>query len=172
MVNLGTFTGRYWITIFLWTLVLILVAGREAKGEVGSRGRGVPGVRHVNAQLAAEDCSVVRSVHRRTKQSLSAAKVSLNEQVTIAHQKRAALEACGTSQGLKDTDDQEKILAEVCPDEYASWLATGYRIRVEQEDGDEAREGIQLLELYMDWNCPNLPSIQSASAEMQVPSVQ
>ncbi len=169
MERLGWVTGRYWITVFLWAMVLLLVTGREARGEQGGRGRGMAGMKHFAAQELAQDCSVVRSVAKQTFGKWRAAKTNLTEQEFIAKQKRTVLESCGQSQGVTiDSDPNEVQLAQMCPDEYASWMNTSYRMRVDEEDRQEAEYGYQILELYLDWNCPKLPSV--VSVEMKNPS--
>lgn len=168
--GLMALAGRYWVTIFLWVVVLVLVTGREARGDEWGRGRGIPGMRHLAAQMAAEDCSVVRAVEGRARREYQEARASLRNQLTIAKTKRIALEECGQRQGIKETSPDEKLLAEVCPDEYDSWMHTGYRISVDNDDREEIEEGIHSLDLFLDWNCPKLPAVQAVSAEVEKPS--
>jgi len=165
--GLGALAGRYWVTIFLWVVVLVLVAGREARGDEWGRGRGIAGMRHVAAQEVAEDCSAVRAVESRARREFQQVRANLRHNLEAGKAKRIALEACGKSQGITEANPEEKLLAEVCPEEYDSWLRTGYRISVDNEDREDAIEGIQALDLYLDWNCPKLPSVQAVSVEVE-----
>lgn len=165
--KMGSLVRQYWITTLLWLIVAILVAGREAKGRVAS-------LKHFNAAAQGQDCAIYRAVVRRTNTEIEETKRRLSEQIEISKLRRADLVACASAKGVvKFRDEQDEALAaEVCGPMYGSWVASGYRARIAQEDLEAAQENLQTLEGYLQFSCRELPKQSALSGGLQGAAVE
>lgn len=162
---MSSMAGRYWLAIFLWSVVIVLATGKEARGQTR-----VAGHRHLAAAMLAEDCSVFRVLAKRTASQIEETKQRLSYHLQRSQERRAELEQCARSRGLTNiNDEQEAVAAEICPDAYQAWLSPGYSVQLEQEDLQDAKRGFQSLQVHMNWNCRPLPEPQSVSASVTPP---
>lgn len=157
---IGFLIGRYWVTIFLWFLVIVLMTGRQAIGKTR-----VANLDSFRALERAEECSVFRSLHRRMSLEMSEIKQRLEYQMNASAQSRANLESCARERGLGAiSEDSESLAAEICNEAFRSWMSVGYRVRIAREDLVSVREGMKTLQLQMNWGCPAMPAPVPVSA--------
>ncbi len=160
---MGVVVRQYWVTFFLWFLVLVLITGREARGE-----KGVADSSHFAAQELAKDCSVYRTLLRKAREEIKEIKERLRTQVQVSQEHREAVLKCAREKGVPSLDSiRESIGAELCGDQYGDWLQTGMRVRVAREDLVDAAQGYQTLQLQTDYQCQPLPIPASLPEETE-----
>ncbi len=137
--------------------------------------------RHLRSYEQARDCSVFKSVAWNALSDQRLRQRNAKSIETLLKSRRAVLEQCGNTSGLSmsgnQTEDEDRVLAEMCPGPYSDWLTPGYRlhsIRSEIREYDTALETIRVVLRFrcgekeireINWNLPRLDKESEATGE-------
>lgn len=143
----------FWLTLLFW--VAVFFPGMVARGDTN----WMPGERHYRAASQGSDCSIYRTLALRATKELAHDRAAFSQQREILKHRRATLEECARHRGVRafNSDEDEALAAEVCPDEYQSWLTPGYRLTVVRQDLNSERESLQRLTLQLQLYCRAMP---------------
>jgi hypothetical protein len=119
----------------------------------------LPGAEQYAALESAENCSVTRAVLRHSESDYMDINNQRETYKTVLQQRRKQLEMCAEQKGASLGWDSrsQALLAEVCSEEYESWLYAGSHYRMLSEDTREAVGSIRTLIRHARRECSPLP---------------
>jgi len=152
--------------------------------EAAAKSKWMVESKHLRSYERAKDCSVFKSVAWHALEEQRQRESNAKKIENLVKERRAALEKCGIERGLPSsalsgdtmTEDEDRVLAEMCPGPYADWLAPGYRaysIRHEMREYDDALETIKVVLRFrcgekeireVKWDLPTEPEAPAATA--------
>jgi hypothetical protein len=135
------------LAVAFFAMVAIALLAPEAKGE-----NWLPTETSFEAWGKAKDCTVYRAVAEKSKEQGKLFRREIGEQTTLAQSRYLALHECLKTKGQTGLTDEE-TMAELCPDDYHRWIAPGYRIRMLQEEAQQADQSLDSIKDILSDHC-------------------
>ena len=164
----------------MWVGILALSIPALAAGKSNWRVTSA----NLQSHERAKDCSVFKSVAWHALEAQRAREKNAVAIEAMVKERRVVLEKCGTDQGLnltgELTEDEDRILAEMCPAPYADWLGPGYRFHSIRSEIREYATAAETLNLALRFHCGvkeirelrlELPAVEKPESD-EVPSAE
>lgn len=148
------FWGRYWYIVV--ASVITTVVPSECLSNRAEP--WMPEATHYAASAQGRDCGSLRYIAVQAQRKIAEIERLVEAQVEELKNRRRILEACAISKGLRPTtDEDETIIAEMCPAAYESWLSPSYRVHMFREDIRSAGEALSGVRTNLKNRCGALP---------------
>jgi hypothetical protein len=126
----------------------------------------MPSEAQFGAVAQASDCSIYRTLALRSQREIREARQRIAQHRELLRHRRLGLESCARQRGIEalGNGQDEVLAAELCPEQYRSWLAPGYRILAVQQDLSAEQDRLRQLVTQLRLHCGELPAPNAAPA--------